>query len=89
MAEKKQHLYTVGPATQHIQHRADRVNYWPGQTFNLDHLSAEVVKGMLANGDVVDVTGKTAEQIAEIVSKYPGISHEQVLAAMRKMAKNG
>jgi hypothetical protein len=86
--EKAGKIYTVGPTVQHIQHRADRVNYWPGQTFKLDHLSADTVESFLERGLVVDVTGKTAKQIGEIVGKYPGFSAVQVLAAMRRAAED-
>ena len=89
MAGKTSKLYTVGPATQFIRHMKDKVNYWPGQTFKLDHVATDAVKKMLTRGDVVDVTGKTPEQIGEIIGKYPGFSPAQVLAAMRRAAQGG
>lgn len=82
-------VYTVGPNTQFIRHMKDKVNYWPGQTFDLDHVNTEAVKLMLARGDVVDVTSKTDEQIGKIVKGYPGITPAQIATALRRLSDSG
>lgn len=53
MAAKK--LYTVGPNAGYVGHKVDKKNYFPGETFNLDHLDAETIKKMIASGAVVEV----------------------------------
>lgn len=77
-------LFTVGPNTQFVLHRADMVNYWPGQKFNLDHVRPEIVQKMIDRGQVVDVTEMSDKEIGELVGGYKGISQERVLELMRQ-----
>jgi hypothetical protein len=86
MAKKKtERLFTVGPGTQFIFHRKDRRNYWWGQTFALDHLTEAETKNLIDKGAVVDVTGKTDEEIAAIVAGYNPFTVAQVKAAMQSI----
>lgn len=85
MEEKR--IYTVGPNTEFILHRKDRVNYRPGQTFSLDHLDGRIIEKLLAFGKVVDVTGMKQEDIDKMVAMYREITAQEVIAALNAAAE--
>lgn len=84
MAKKK--VYTVGHGTQYIGHSRDKRNYFPGQTFDLDHLNEAQVKDLLSKNAVADVTGISAEKISELVAGYKLFTQEEVLQRAREAA---
>ena len=88
MATKKR-VFTVGPGMQYTGHSVDKVNYLPGQTFNLDHLIGEqddLVKSLLDRGAVMEVTGLTQKQIDAVVKKYKKFTQAELEAELRKAA---
>lgn len=89
MAAKEDRRFTVGPGTQFIFHRKDRRNYWPGQTFILDHLTADEIKRLEVKGATVDVTGKSEDDIAAMVAAYKPFTAAQIKAAMQSMDSYG
>jgi len=91
MAKKKdkQRLFTVGPGTQHVQHSRDRKNYWPGQTFDLDHLDEATQQMLVDKGAVVDVTSKSQEDIDRMVKLYPQWTWGDVVKAIEEAANSG
>ena len=83
----KKQVFTVGPRTQFILHRKDRVNYRPGDVFALDHLDGRILEKLITTGKVVDVTGMKQADIDKMVASYKEISQEEILDALKATAE--
>lgn len=84
MAKKR--VFTVGPNTQFIGHTKDKVNYYPGQTFGLDHLDEEMQEILIARGAVADVTGMKPDAIKKMVAEYKKFTQAEIAEKLREVA---